>query len=313
MNYNYVNNKYINIVAMGIRNLNKYLLNCCKTSIKNIHLSHLKNKKIAVDISIYMYHFERNGILIEGINEMINIFKHYNIIPLFVFDGKPPDEKRNVLDKRKKEKEQKKEQLDDLTKIINEDETTETEKVYLLNKIKNIKKQIVSINQTKIQQIKHIIQSNNYIYYDAPQEADELCAMMVYKKHAWACMSEDMDMFVYGCPKIIRYFNIHKSTVKIYNIYHILHELKITLHDFKQICILSGTDYNSTNSKFNLNDVLQLYDDYLKNNCKKYPFSEWVYANIDASLDIKLLYKIYSMFDLKHPSKTQLTVGSHIF
>ena len=137
--------------------------------------------------------------------------------------------------------------------------------------------------------------------------------MMVYKKHAWACMSEDMDMFVYGCPKIIRYFNIHKSTVKIYNIYHILHELKITLHDFKQICILSGTDYNSTNSKFNLNDVLQLYDDYLKNNCKKYPFSEWVYANIDASLDIKLLYKIYSMFDLKHPSKTQLTVGSHIF
>ena len=103
---------------------------------------------------------------------MINIFKHYNIIPLFVFDGKPPDEKRNVLDKRKKEKEQKKEQLDDLTKIINEDETTETEKVYLLNKIKNIKKQIVSINQTKIQQIKHIIQSNNYIYHDAPQEAD---------------------------------------------------------------------------------------------------------------------------------------------
>ena len=31
--------------------------------------------------------------LIEKFYLMCSIFKNYNIIPLFVFDGKPPDEK----------------------------------------------------------------------------------------------------------------------------------------------------------------------------------------------------------------------------
>ena len=86
---------------MGIRNLNKYLLQNCYHSIKDIHLSELKNKKISIDVSIYLYHFERNGNLMNGIYNMLNIFKFYNIIPVFIFDGKPPDEKKYILQERK--------------------------------------------------------------------------------------------------------------------------------------------------------------------------------------------------------------------
>jgi len=301
---------------MGIKNLNKYLLKNCQTSIKNMHLSRLKNKTIAIDTSIYLYNFERNGDLIGGINCMINTFKHYKIIPLFIFDGKPPEEKKYILQERKKEKEKKQEQIDELLKLIekyesddciNDEQQKQKEKI--MSNVEKIKKQIINITYNKIQEVKNIILSHNFSIYEAPKEADELCAMLVYKKYAWACMSEDMDMFVYGCPKIIKGFSNFKSSVKIYNIYHILHELNISLHNFKQICILSGTDYNCQQNNYNLSKVLSLYNQYKekeqeqKINVTKYNFIEWVYNYIDDSLDIELLDKIYEMFNLNNSKK----------
>jgi len=313
---------------MGIKNLNKYLLKKCQTSIKNIHLSRLKNKIIAIDTSIYLYNFERNGDLIGGINCMINTFKHYKIIPLFVFDGKPPEEKKYILQERKKEKEKKQEQIDELLETIKKYELNEfididqqKEKEKILLNIEKIKKQIINITYNKIQEVKNIILSHNLTIYEAPKEADELCAMLVYKKYAWACMSEDMDMFVYGCPKIIKGFSNYKSSVKIYNIYHILHELNISLHNFKQICILSGTDYNYQQNDYNLSKVMLLYEQYQEYKQKenneheqkqeqkqeinniKYNFIEWVYNCIDNSLNIELLNKIYEMFNLNDSKK----------
>ena len=47
------------------------------------------------------------------------------------------------------------------------------------------------------------------------KEADELCAKLVVKK-AFACLSEDMDMFVYGCPKVLRYLSLLNETVVVY-------------------------------------------------------------------------------------------------
>lgn len=312
---------------MGIKNLNKYLLQNCRSSIINAHLSRLKNKKIAIDISIYLYNFERNGDLIGGINEMINTFKQYKIIPLFVFDGKPPEEKKYIIQERKKEKEKKQEQIDILLKTIDQyddvndcDDIIQQEKEKILLNINKIKRQIIYITYDKIQEVKNIILSNNFMIYDSPKEADELCAMLVYEKYAWACMSEDMDLFVYGCPKIIKGYNNHKSSVKIYNTYHILHELNISLHNFKQICILSGTDYNCHQNNYNLFNVISLYNQYKeyqmhqkeKSNYKNNGFIKWVYNYIDNSLDILLLNKIYEMFNLNKSKKIYTNIFKNI-
>ena len=51
---------------MGIRYLNKYLRDNCD-SIKEIHLSELRNKIIAVDVSIYLYKFLAENALLENI------------------------------------------------------------------------------------------------------------------------------------------------------------------------------------------------------------------------------------------------------
>ena len=40
--------------------------------------------------------------LLENFYLMISIFREYNIIPLFVFDGKPPKEKNDLLKNAKR-------------------------------------------------------------------------------------------------------------------------------------------------------------------------------------------------------------------
>ena len=89
---------------MGIKFLNNILREQCGKSIWQIQLSELTGKKIAVDISIYLYKYESTDSLLENIYLMLSIFRQYNIIPIFVFDGKPPPEKKALLQKRRDDK-----------------------------------------------------------------------------------------------------------------------------------------------------------------------------------------------------------------
>ena len=54
---------------MGIRNLNKYLLNhCSKNSIEKVHISIIKDQVIVIDTSIYLDKiFELNQLSIYGV------------------------------------------------------------------------------------------------------------------------------------------------------------------------------------------------------------------------------------------------------
>jgi flap endonuclease-1 len=296
---------------MGIRNLNKYLLQNCTNSIQNIHLSIFSGKKISVDISIYLYNFERQKNLINGITNMIQTLKYYGIIPIFIFDGKPPNEKKYILQERKQIKEKNKQKIKELNEILLDTNILHEEKQTISSTIEKLERQTVQITKEKIEQVKHIMRTHGVTYYDAPQEADELCCILATREQVWACMSEDMDMFIYGCPRIIRYINIYNSSATIYDLNYILYELNISFNNFKQICILSGTDYNSQNNKYNLSSSIQLFNQYqeflqIHSYHKLYSplgFIEWIIEHIDATLNYELLHKIYYMFDLNCPNK----------
>jgi 5'-3' exonuclease len=108
-----------------------------------------------------------------------------------------------------------------------------------------LKKKFIYISKNDIEDVKNLIRYYGATYYDAPGEADELCALLVIKNKVWACLSEDMDMFVYGCPYIIRYLSLLNHTVVLYDMKNILENLSMSQSELREICILSGTDYNS--------------------------------------------------------------------
>ena len=230
---------------MGIRYLNNYLREKCPNSINVMHMSNLSGKKIAVDISIYLYKYEADDVLLENMYQMVSIFRYYNITPIFIFDGKPPPEKRALLNKRKEDKKVAQQEYDTLKNSLeNNTACDDSEKQDIINTMDQLKKQFVNINRDKIELIKSLIRAYGLTYYDAPGEADELCALLVLKKIVWACLSEDMDMFVYGCSRVLRYFSLINHTIVLYNMKAILEDLSMSQTEFKEACVLSGTDYN---------------------------------------------------------------------
>ena len=126
-----------------------------------------------------------------------------------------------------------------------------------------LKKKFIYIQKDEIIKVKELIRAFGASYYDAPGEADELCALLAIKKKVWASMSEDMDLFVYGCTRVLRYFSLMKHNAVIYHTKKIFEELGIPEKEFRQICILSGTDYNiHTNKNVDLYNTLKMFKKY---------------------------------------------------
>ena len=284
---------------MGIRYLNRFLKDNASASINLYNLAKLSGKKIAVDISIYIYRFAGDNTLIENIYLMLSIFRHYNIIPIFVFDGRAPVEKLELLQKRKEDKEKAQEEYNKLKNSLN-NEMNESEKQEIIYHMEMLKKKFVYINKNDVENVKMLIKSYGATYYDASGEADELCVMLNIKHKVWGCLSEDMDMFVYGCPRVIRYLSLLNHTAVVYDLKGILNNLGITQKELREICVLSGTDYNIEchDTPNILNTNLKLFKKYHKSN-KNISFYEWLNENKKNYIkDYDLLLRICNIFDL---------------
>jgi len=289
---------------MGVRHLNSFIRNNCQRATKCVSFSELSGKKIAVDISIYLYKYLETDTLIENMYLMMSIFRYYGVIPIFVFDGKPPPEKKELLKERRLLKESAEEEYNKLKKMSQCEELEKEEKNEILTAMYSLKKKFIYITKEHTSIIKKLIVSYGLTYHDAVGEADELCALLTIKKRVWACMSEDMDMFIYGCPRVLRYFSLLKKTAILYDYRIILEELGLIEKEFREICVLSGTDYNiCSGQQHTLSKTLKLFKKYHKTG-EEDDFYEWVLKNKPCYInDIELLKTVNSMFDITNDEK----------
>jgi 5'-3' exonuclease len=237
---------------------------------------------------------------------MLSIFRHYNIIPIFVFDGKPPTEKKELLQQRLAEKKSAEKEFNLLKSNLEYNSNmNEDEKHEIINKMDILKKKFIYISKTQIEDIKKLIRNYGMTYCDAPNEADELCAMLAIKGIVWGCLSEDMDMFLYGCPRVLRYMSLMNHTFVLYDTKKILNKIDISQNELRDICVISGIDYNVNNehhNHHNLFTTIKYFKKYKKNVSKtgNISFYNWLKENTNY-IDI-YDYEIYendvSMFIL---------------
>jgi hypothetical protein len=299
---------------MGIRHLNKFLREHCSNlkSIQCKSVASFSGKKIAIDTSIYLYRYETDNTLLESMYLLISIFKNYNITPLFVFDGKPPPEKKQLIDHRVSERKTAEKEIKrleyTLQHTINENECeNKSDLIELKESIENLKKKAVYVTRSKINKVKDLIQFYGASYVEAEGEADELCALLAIQNKVWAVLSEDMDMFVYGCPRVLRYFSLINHTAVLYQTEQILNDLGMTQQDFRSICVVAGTDYNCSELSLNTNlfQILKYFKKYSSTR-KSNTFYEWLQENTECEVDIPVLTKINDMFTVSIKKNTQL-------
>jgi len=289
---------------MGIKHLNKFLKKECNESIELLSLKSLSGKTIVVDTSIYLYKFLVDGeeSLIENLLTMLNLFRFYKITPLFIFDGEIPAEKKALLEKRKEEKKTAEREYYLLKDTMNEN-NVETQKQMI-----ELKKRFVYIKREQIELVKQFFDAYGVHYAVATGEADEMCAYLVLKGTAWACLSEDMDMFVYGVPRILRYLSMVNHNVVLYDLPKILIQLKMNENELREICVLSGTDYDMNSCHFyQVFDLFKKYKSYLilsleNQEKEKETFYEWLVKNtnwMNETMKEKLL-EIKKRFEIHH-------------
>ena len=281
---------------MGIPYLNRYICDNCIYSVKKKSLWTLRGKVLAVDIMVYLYKYHSEGVLLENLYHMISLFRYYKIVPIFVFDGRPPPEKAELLKKRKEEKWDAEEKYNILKQRLS---TTLEEEVIaeIQSNMSVLKKRFTRLNAHILDKVKSLMDAYGARYIIADGEADPLCAKLVIRKKAYACLSEDMDQFLYGCPRVLRNINLQESTVVLYNLKEILRELELSFNEFKEICIVSGTDYNRS-SKINLHKTLKYFVRYKKSDIKG--FYQWLQLKTNYITDFASLQKIFKMFDLSN-------------
>ena len=257
-----------------------------------------------------MYKYVSEGTLLENMYLMLSTLRYYNIAPVFIFDGKPPPEKKELLIKRKEDKQYAENEYNKLKKQLENKEIDNVEKQDVINNMDILKKKFIYVSKNDIDNVKELIRAYGASYYDAPGEADELCALLVIKNKVWACLSEDMDMFVYGCTRVLRYLSLLNHTVVLYDTKEILNNLGISQKELREICVLSGTDYNyisDNNSKNapNLYKTLSYFKKYHKEK-SDIDFYNWLLQKGDYIKDYDMLIKIYDMFDLNKNNNCKL-------
>jgi len=248
-------------------------------------------------VQVYMYMFLcGSGTLMENMFILCTQFITHEITPLFIFDGRKTAV-ANKTDKRNQRKEVRNQVLDSATlspdKIISE------------TKFQYLKRQVVRVTNAQIAQIKQLIQSFGFTCIDAIGEADEICAHASITNKSCECLSEDTDMFAYGCMKIFRNLNITNQTITLVNVAGILNQLNMTLDEMREVCALSSNDYNCKQENIpSVFHVMEQFQEFKnQNQNQNQPFYEWYMEKNEFKNDdlFKEIYNIYDVFSQAVP------------
>jgi flap endonuclease-1 len=123
------------------------------------------------------------------------------IKPVWVFDGKPPELKDHVLDKRKELKEGAEEEKE---RAIDAGD---------LETAKRMAGRSIKITPEMIADAKRLLNLMGIPIIEAPSEAESQCATIVKLGLAYGMASEDMDSLTFGTNYLLRGFNSKKEPI----------------------------------------------------------------------------------------------------
>lgn len=268
---------------MGIKCLLKFI-NEFPELIQQVDNSKYKFKRIAIDISILIYKIiisvrnsgadytnqqgEVTSHILGLFNKTIELLK-LNIIPVYVFDGKPPNIKSKILENRKQIRKKALEKL--------EYATTEEDKIKYL-------KRSSSISKEQWEQCKELLELMGIPYINAPEEADSQCAYLAKNGFVEGVLTEDMDILTFGSTKIIRNLTSHKVPTTEIVLDNLLNHLDLNQEEFIDFCILLGCDYCNGISEYKPNII---YEYFSKNKSIEKTIKAMKNDNMNISNDIQ--------------------------
>ncbi|MEK6950615.1 MAG: flap endonuclease-1 [Nanoarchaeota archaeon] len=227
---------------------------------REVSLADLKGKVLAVDSYNYLYQFLTTIRNVDGTvftdrkgrvtSHLIGLFNRTTSLMeqglklVFVFDGKAPEIKLKTWEKRSAVK------AEALLKL------KEAEKEGDVEAMKRFASRTAILNKAMIEDAKLIIATLGLPVIQAPSEGEAQAAHLVKNGDAYACISQDYDNLIFGCPLLLRNLSLEgrrkktgtlgyeKIKPELISLKEVLQHLGISHEQLLLLAILMGTDYN---------------------------------------------------------------------
>lgn len=261
---------------MGISSLHKFLRKNCPEVYEEIHLSKYAFKKIAIDISLYLFKYKTifGDRWISAFINLVSCMRRNNIHCVFIYDTGSPPEKQGEKEERAEAREKLEQKVYDLEdaldhyhktseilpiliefdkkrktkanlnmkRLLKKDDAISIPE--LTQEIQKIKNQAVHISSKDFEITKILFDVLKVPYFQAPLEAETMCSDICIRKQVDAVISEDTDVLAYSSPVFLTKLNTQNDTCVEIRYENILQSLDISSDQFLDLCIMCGTDYN---------------------------------------------------------------------
>jgi 5'-3' exonuclease len=257
---------------MGIKSLHRILEKYAPGCYKQRHLSHYSYKKIAIDISLYLYKYKaiHGEKWVECFLSLIVSLRKWDVHCIFIYDGKAPTEKIDEQLRRRDTRAKMGDKIEDLSKQIQEFEENgsvgellqemnkkvggivslfrKNDRINLpaiKDKLDSMKSMMISIVPEDITLSKNLFDAMHIPYITAPAEAECYAAHLCVDGKVDGVLSEDTDVLAYGTPCFLTKIDYRTDTVVEITYDKIKEETGMSRDTFTDLCIMCSCDYNS--------------------------------------------------------------------
>ena len=224
-------------------------------------LEALRGRTVAVDGNLELYQFlsimrtrdgqplqDSKGRITSHLNGLMfrttRLIADYDIRPVFVFDGPPPELKRDEIRKRREAREKSQREYE--AAIAAGDHAAAWSKAVMTSRL----------TRPMVEEAKSLLSFLGTPWVQAPSEGEAQAAFLARRGDVWAASSKDYDSLLFGAPRLVRFLAIggkeflpsrgrsRSVPPEILDLDENLTALRLTREQLIDVAVLVGTDFN---------------------------------------------------------------------
>ena len=286
---------------MGISGFLSFLRKKVPHVIREEHISLYAYQRVFIDISGYLYRYicaygKEQQQWVVAILQLLATFRQNKVIPIPVFDGKPPDEKKEEIKERRDKRSQLSSRIEMFQQALEDCHSEESIRILtaelerleqrgkrvgsflhqtnaskisqkdldlLQDALTTLKRQHIVITDEDTQLLKQVLDEFGISWLQSPSESESYCAFLIRQNAGSAMVSCDSDSLAHLAPDLILDVEMSGNIVRI-ELEELLESLQITPEQMIDYAILMGCDYNkhAKTNKLGPVNALKMIRDY---------------------------------------------------
>jgi len=235
---------------MGIRGLAGWVSWAASETIRSPDWSEYRGKRVGFDVLGFLYKAKSRRIdPFTYLANFIACAKGLGIELMPVFDGKPPEEKRDALMERSRRRETASHTSIQLTSDLNTVPMNTVQRTEVLEIVKRLSQTATYLTSLERDTAKQLFYACGIVSYNATEEADDVLAYFSKREEIYAVISNDYDLLTRGVERLlVPDFYAQPGDAagwKSYNLSEILRSVQFSYTQFVEMCVLMGSDYTS--------------------------------------------------------------------